>query len=138
MVDDLASEVDRIATHLGIALPPEQRRQIARRFSLERQRERISAAISADCMRSAFGQKLDRHSNLHSNHIHSAETGAWREQLTRRQVALVEQLAGDWLTANGYVLGSRPLPRFWFMWEDRLRRKLRARMRPSRNPRPSQ
>jgi hypothetical protein len=124
MVDDLASEVDRIAAHLGLKLSKQQREQVADRFSIERQRERISAAVSAGSMRGAFGQKCDRHSILHSDHIHSAESGAWRDQLTRRQVALIEQLAGDWLTAHGYAIRSAPLSRFWFSRQDQLQRKL--------------
>lgn len=132
LVVDLGAEVDRIAGHLGIPLSEEQRGQVAERFSLARQRERISAAVSAGAMRSAFGQDYDRHSNLHSNHINSGEAGAWRNQLTPRQVALVEHQAGKWLTAHGYTLQSRPLSRHWFTWEDRLHRRLRFGKRAPR------
>jgi hypothetical protein len=134
MVGDLASEVDRIASHLGIELTRQQRRQIANRFGLERQQHRINAAVAAGAMRGAFGQKFDPHTNLHSDHIHSAKVGAWLDQLTHRQIALVEQLSGQWLIAHGYSLHSKPLSRHLFLWEDRLKRILRVGRRPGRGP----
>lgn len=106
VMDDLPTEVGRIAAHLGLALDRAACEGIAAQYTLDRQRARIEQARARDDLRAthADGLKMDRASLLHTNHIQSGAVEGWRAALTAEQVAFVEDIAGDWLRANGYRL----------------------------------
>lgn len=108
MVADVPAEVRRIAAHLDIPVSREESESIAAQYSVARQLKRIEQGgeqVPGGPPR-AVG---DRGSNLRRKHIRSGEAGRWATVLSRRQVALIEGRAEEWLLANGYHLA---LPRW--------------------------
>lgn len=103
---DLPREVGRIAEFLGIQISRHQAVEIAAEYSIPKQRERIQQAVTGSMIVDPFFQnaRYDPYSNLHDNHIAGGEIGGWRTRLTPWQIALVEQVAGDWLVEKGYNL----------------------------------
>jgi len=108
MMADLASEVERIAAHLGIALGAEQYRQIATEHGIEQQRQRIEHAKNSSNLRRGVvdSVRFDPHTNLHTNHIHEGEIGGWKKALAHEQIARLEYKGGAWLRAHGYELSG--------------------------------
>lgn len=106
IIADLPAEVQRIAAHLGMALSAEAAQRIAADHSLERQRERIAAAVKNGDLRAGVVQGIyyNPTTNLHANHIHEGAIGGWKKVLSREQVERLEAKAGDWLLAHYYEL----------------------------------
>jgi len=106
MVADLPGEVERIAAHLGVAIPAEKCAAIAAEHTIERQKSRIEEAKKSGELREGAVQGIlfDPTTNLHTNHIHDGAVGGWKEILTREQIERLETKAADWLRAHGYEL----------------------------------
>jgi len=124
MVADLSGEVGRIAAHLGIAVGREECERVAAEYTVAQQRERVREAEAAGRLRQTDGIQYDPVSNLHVDHIRSGESGEWRSRLAPEEVAMIEDRAKAWLTANGYPLSLSPWRRFLL--------KLRYARRPHR------
>jgi len=108
MLVDVPGEVARIAAHVGVHADDEKCRQIAAEYSLERQKERIGEAKKSGKLQRAYGNAFyDPHTQLHANHIYSGATGEWRSALSAEQIAKIDAIAGDWLVAHGYEVGSK-------------------------------
>lgn len=109
MVADVAREVRRIARHLDIPTSREHSEAVAAQYTPERQRERIREAEEHGRVEQSLRVPYDPVSHLHVNHIRSGQSGQWSTALSRAQLAMIEDRAGSWLTANGYRLA---LPRW--------------------------
>lgn len=96
MTADLAGEVRRIASFLGVDAHEDTTRSIASSLSLEEQRGYIRRQDWSD------GREWDGRTLLHRNHIVDGRTGKWRERLVPRQIDLIHRCAGEWLLAHGY------------------------------------
>ncbi len=109
VVNDLPKEVRSIADHLGISLDDEKYEAIAEEHSLERQREYISKLKSeSHKLLKRPNALFDPYTLLHTDHINFGKIGRWKDILTLQQVALIEQMAGEWLISNGYELSTLP------------------------------
>jgi|Deesub1362A_J573_1020465.scaffolds.fasta_scaffold00077_10 hypothetical protein len=104
VIRDLPGEVERIAVHLGIPLDRKKCEQIASEYTIQKQWERIKRAKGKLTQGQVKGEVFDPHSLLHTNHINSGEIGKWKSQLSKEQVAMIEEKAKDWLVKNGYEL----------------------------------
>jgi hypothetical protein len=107
-VTDPAGGVAAIAAHLGITLEDGAAAAVAAEYSLAANQGR--AVALADRLRDA-GVDLDDPANairwdaatlLHWNHIRAGRVGDWRRLATRRQLARLAEVCGQWLIANGY------------------------------------
>lgn len=106
MVLDLREEVLRVAGHLGVGLGTSLADELSDRYTLDKQRQRIRAI---DYKNQDLGEEADLYdpaSLLHRNHIHSGQSGQWRTELSRFQVALLEYIAYDWLIDRGYSVSQ--------------------------------
>jgi hypothetical protein len=100
IVEDLAAEAARIAKHLGITLDAAEARDLADRYSIERQRERVKEIATKF---QGGGEMFDGKSLLHHNHIRSGARDLWKTELTGAQTRLLEEKFGAWLRAHGYA-----------------------------------
>lgn len=128
MVADLPQEVGRIAGHLGIPITAEKCKKIAQNYTVERQIERIEEAKKKGKLQkgSARDTFFDPDSNLHVDHIRSGKVKGWEDFLTREQVAVIENKAGDWLIRNGYDLTLSSYRRRWLEVRYQQQRNARA------------
>lgn len=129
LVADPATEVERIARHLDVAVDRGGAERLAADFGVERQAQRIEEARLAGRLRRAHGNAeawFDPETNLHTDHLGGGVTGGWRSILTPEQVAAVETRAGGWLIARGYGLSLRPGERYRLAARFALRRLARA------------
>jgi Sulfotransferase domain len=111
MVADVAGEVERIATHLGIAVGRDECEKVASEYTVARQRERIRDAEAGGRLQRSAHAHYDPVSNLHVDHIRSGQSGEWKSVLAREELAMVEDRAKQWLAANGYALSLSALQR---------------------------
>jgi hypothetical protein len=108
---DVAGEVARIAAYLGIELRDGEAAAVAAEYALERQKERISHLDPQQLRENPDGSRYDAAMLLHSNHINSGTQGRWQNVLSRREVALVEHIARDWMREQGYPFSQPWLSR---------------------------
>jgi hypothetical protein len=104
MRDDVAGEAARINRHLGTPLPIEEVKELARGFSLEAQKRRVSQ------IRERVGPDIgsrdiafDPTELLHHNHIYDGETGGWRRLLSPDQIAFLNERYAKWLAEARYA-----------------------------------
>lgn len=96
MINDLPGEVRRIAQTIGVTVHETDVADIADGLRLENQKAFIGGRDWSD------GRAWDGRTLLHRNHIADGLVGKWRERLSERQIAIIEQHAGGWLRARGY------------------------------------
>jgi hypothetical protein len=95
---DIPGLVRSLAAFLGVAVDEGDVARICDFVDVERQRGRVADVSSSG---------IDPDLRITSNHITDGEEGAWRRTLTPEELAAVERVAGDWMTAHGY---PRELP----------------------------
>ncbi len=110
MVEDLAGEISRMASFIGVRLEEGEAETMATEYSLERQKERINQFSSEQLVETSVGTKVHPTMLLHHNHISSGRQGRWQQVLSRSEVALVEHIARDWMRDRGY-----PFSQSWFL-----------------------
>ena len=105
MVNNLSTEVVKIASHLGIELSEQEAELIAQEYSLTQQKARIES-----WKKEAGSQNKERNPQtlLHQNHIKSGRCQQWKTALTPLQISYLENLTGKWLVEHKYSL-SQPL-----------------------------
>ena len=104
LVGNLAEEVRRIADHLSITLSEDAVRAIADDYQLDRQQQRIEQISTGSAVAFQYGDQLiDRQELLHSNHITDGRVNAWAEFFSRNEIAVIEDLAGNWMDQVGYA-----------------------------------
>lgn len=91
VIHDAASEIQAIADLVGVNLSLRDKRQIASRHSLPAVRQ----------MTSKF-ENWDAHTRYGPKHIRSGSSGVWKQELTPKQIARIEQEVGHWLVENDY------------------------------------
>lgn len=110
LMSDLAGEIRKIAVYLGIRLEEEEVASMAADYSLERQRKRVHDIWGDSPGSPAENSRQDAKTLLHPNHIQSGAAGVWKGVLTRKEVALIEYIAADWMRNVGY-----PFSQNWFV-----------------------
>ena len=134
MLADPAAEVGRLAAHLGLPADAARDAEIAERFSLRRQRERIAAtAGDPDAQLGSGGNVHDRDTLLHLNHIQSGGSGAHREVMTARERAALEWICREWMAKHGY----EPMHSPWMQAMSWASYRARAGLHNLRKPRNS-
>lgn len=109
IMGDLPREVKRIAEYLNIHLALSQCQQIAADYSLENQQNRIKKfreellQTPRNCNdHREIVDYYDENSLLHINHIDSAKVGRWQEDLSAKEVSLIENKVNQWCKRNEY------------------------------------
>lgn len=95
---DIPGLVRSLADFLGVSVGDDEVARICDFVDVERQRGRVADVSSSG---------IDPSLRITSNHITDGQEGAWRRTLTPEELAAVERVAGDWMTAHGY---PRELP----------------------------
>jgi hypothetical protein len=106
---DLPGEVQRIAAHIGLGYSEQKCRQIAKDYTLERQKERIAKSTQGDNLQEHNKIRFDSKELLHTNHILSGKEQRWKTELKPWQTALIQKKTGEWLIKNGYELSHEKL-----------------------------
>lgn len=106
IIENVAAEAQRIANLLGVELTAIEAADLAARYSLDRQRERIASFADKPRDKTNGDNRFDPQSLLHRNHVRSGKVGGWRQELTANEVALVERVATRWLVDHDYPLAS--------------------------------
>lgn len=133
IIADPPRAVAELAAHLGLELADGEAREVAARYSLQANRQRIRALgrpqREDDHGRSIrldpAGDLFDPATLLHWNHLRDGGAGGWRDRLNDRQAALIDRLGGRWLSARGYER-SEASTREWT--NELLMASLRSRM----------
>lgn len=107
---DLPGEVSRIASYLHFDLEEKEAWEIAEKYSLNRQKERISQFRDEQMQETTAGMKRDPATLMHSNHILSGDQGRWLNMLSRYEIAVVEHIARYWMREHDY-----PFSQNWFV-----------------------
>ncbi len=97
--DDIPALVRSLADFLDVAVDDDVVARICDFVDVERQRARVADVSSSG---------IDPGLRITSNHITDGQEGAWRRTLTPEELAAVERVAGDWMTAHGYPLELPP------------------------------
>jgi sulfotransferase family protein len=108
IINNLPTEVRRIAEHLEINVDDRYCKQLADKYSLEAQKKRIAISIQTNNVTVLDkGRTFNHHSLLHTNHIQDGGINIWKETLSNYEIGKIEAIAGDWLSAHGYELNSK-------------------------------
>lgn len=126
LIADLPGEVARVADYLGINLKAEEAAEIAGEYSLERQKARMGQNRFAPSQEPIRDQKTNPKTLLKDNHIHSGAQGRWRTILAKREIALVEHIARDWMRERGYSFSQNRLMRYSSVFCFHVHRKTEA------------
>jgi hypothetical protein len=109
IIENIGAEVKRIADHLGIAMSDADCDEIAAGLTIKRQQERINQFREALLQRSLdpndHRKLVDYHDEanlLHVNHISSAKSGRWQDDLSLQQIGLIEDKVKSWCQINQY------------------------------------
>ncbi|USN97936.1 MAG: hypothetical protein H6810_07005 [Phycisphaeraceae bacterium] len=109
LTHDTASVTLEMAGHLDLPCTPDLARALADEFAPDRQRRRIDDAVREGQMVAARPGGRLRHTRgdlLHPNHLKDGRTGKWRDRLSPESLAVIEEVAGEWLTTHGYELSG--------------------------------
>lgn len=109
IIENLPREVQCIAEHLNIYLDTHQCQTIANDYQIEMQQERIKKfreeLLQMQRNPNDHREIVDYHDEdtlLHMNHIDSAKVGRWQEELSVKEVVLIENKVKDWCRENKY------------------------------------
>jgi hypothetical protein len=107
IIQDLPSEVSRIAHHLGLSLEASQCHAIAADYSIEMQQERVqkftNSLLQMTLAPNDHREIVDYHDEetlLHMNHINSGQAGQWKEDLSAQEAALICDRVKRWCAEN--------------------------------------
>lgn len=107
VVADLPNEVHRIAQHLQIAIDQTQCQQIAAEYDIPLQQRRMQhfkeKLLQSSLHPHDHRNIVDYHDEetlLHINHIDSGKTGRWQNDLSDREVNLIEEKVKNWCRIN--------------------------------------
>jgi hypothetical protein len=102
LVQNLPHEIARWATALGLSLTPPQLEEVAARYSVSAQQERIRQAhLPAQGTTPGSPDSIDAESQLHHNHIIDGSVDGWMKQLEPAQLRLIEERYSVWLREHG-------------------------------------
>jgi len=120
MVTELRNEVLRIAEYLGVGVEDSFASQVAEKYSIEKQMQRIKS-FDYENLGIGVGRDIyDPISLLHSNHIQSGRCEQWRKVLSAFQLGLIEDIGYNWLLERGYPISQSWVNRnavgtaYWF------------------------
>lgn len=115
IIEDPSGSIAELAAHLQIPLAEDEAECLATEFSLSAnlrrttQLEQILRDQGIDLDNPLHALSHDPQTLLHWNHIRSGRTGAWKDRLTRRQLACLAVDCSNWLLERGY----ESLPQWW-------------------------
>lgn len=97
----LSEAVYNMANELKIQIDKIQANEIAKKYSLKAQRGRIES-FDEKHLEYAAGNKFDKVSLLHVNHLNGGEIGRYRLNLSPAQIVAIKDVACSWLQKRGY------------------------------------
>ena len=102
ILTDPAGQLTRLADALDLQPTPDETSVILDDLSLARQRDRSERLIEE---RERQGRRVTRDPTtmLHDNHVGTGEIGVYRAVLRPSQIAVIEDVCGDWMQRWGYV-----------------------------------
>jgi hypothetical protein len=109
MIADPATEVGRVAQHLGLTLPRGECEQVAAQYAPARQFERIDS-LKRRLSERGLASGVDDVSMLHDNHLRAGHWGQWQTELPPHVIAEIEGRVGGWLADHGYPLATMGRP----------------------------
>ncbi len=112
VIADIASEAQRLATFLGVALSGEQAQHLADEYSVDNARRKIEKSAGEASVPSVGHQSFDKSSLLHADHIQSGGSGGFRQALSPGVIAALEWEACDWLRKHDYPVDNSRLMQF--------------------------
>lgn len=104
---NLEAEIRNIGMFIGVALDDGAVCEYGRRFSLQNQLAYIQSIPDEDLIQATAYDVYDSKTLLHRNHITDGSQGRYLKDLSSAQVAVIEELAQEWLTKYGYMQPSR-------------------------------
>ncbi len=107
MVLRLPTEVTKWADALGLNLTSTQADELAAKYSIEAQRERVRQARNPKSTQmSESNDFFDPNSLLHHNHILDGSLDGWKSGLEKWQIRQIEGRFSSWLLDHGYQLST--------------------------------
>ncbi len=112
---DPVAAVRAIAQHLGIRPAAGEAERIASEYSLEANKARTEALrrqieqSGVNLHDASSAQICDPGTLLHWNHVRNGRIGAWLDESTPRDRAILDRLCGRWLAAHGYPPSPREM-----------------------------
>ena len=97
IIEDLESEIRRMAQWIGIPIKPEEIASIAVAHSFKTQK--LRAAKLATSAKITY----DANSLLHPNHLDEGAVGGWRKILSKKQARVISEEFASWLEVRGYL-----------------------------------
>jgi hypothetical protein len=108
LMESLPHEIGRWATALGLSLTPLELEDLAARYSVPAQQERIRRAnLSEQGMTTGPLDRYDAESMLHQHHITDGSMDGWKKELDSAQVRQIEDRYSGWLLDHGFALATR-------------------------------
>ena len=101
-VEDIKSEVEGIASFLGIQLTQDKISKIALNHSLENQKKYLHKISETNTLDEKYGYQLDGNSLMHTNHINSGKVNQWKNELTSFEIEKLQRKVKPYLIENGY------------------------------------
>jgi len=102
ILTDPAGQLARLAEALGLEPTGEETATLLDDLSLARQRDR-SERLTEERERQGRQVARDPTTMLHDNHVGTGEIGVYRSVLRPSQIAVIEDVCGDWMQRWGYV-----------------------------------
>jgi hypothetical protein len=106
MITDLMKEAIKIADYLEITLDESTARKIAEKYTIDRQILRVQNFDYDNNGIESGANMYDPVSLLHKNHMYSGKPEHWKTTLSRFEVALIENMAGNWLIGENYLVSQ--------------------------------
>jgi hypothetical protein len=110
MITDLVQETLKIADYMGVDLDESSAAEIAEKYSIAKQLQKIRSFDYSTLGIQAETSKYDPNSLLHENHIFSGKTKQWETALSPFKVGLIEGIAYNWLIKKNY-----PISQIWIV-----------------------
>jgi hypothetical protein len=118
VMSNLAAEIVKIASFLKISVDKSFVTEIEQKHSIENQQKRIFKFDYTEMGTDSGDSIYDPDTLLHDNHIHSGKIHQWETELSRFQIALLENIAYEWLIERNYPISKsrtvRKLAKFLF------------------------
>jgi hypothetical protein len=111
MMTNLPDEISNIAALLEISIDNSFVTNVAQKYSLKNQKKRISEFNYNDLGTHSVDDVYDSSSLLHKDHIHSGKSKQWETELSRYQIASIENIAYEWLIEKDYPISQNSLVR---------------------------
>lgn len=96
---NIEDEIIRIANILNVHIKYDQVTEIAKARNITATKKYISEVDYTN-------NKFDTATSFHQNHINSGKINQWKEKLSDKQIARIEEITHTWMRRQGYQLSS--------------------------------